>query len=125
MDFVNVHNLDILLITETQWTENMSCSLFGMFKFIARNDKQNGPRGGVAILTKCNILAEEFNSDDFDSAAAIQQSGDSALLISLVYLPYRSPYEVSFDVMERLKDSIFNAFLKNSLLLNTLTLFGS
>ena len=97
-----------------------------MFKFIARSDRQNGPRGGVAILTRltCIILAEEFNSDDFD-AAAIQHSGDSALLISLVYLPYPSPYEVSFDVMERLKDSIFSSFQKNSLLLNTLTLFGS
>ena len=96
----------------------MSCSLFGMFKSIARSDRQNGPRGGVAILSRltCNILAEEIISDDFDFAAAA---------IILVYLPYTSPYEVSFDVMERLIDSIFSSFQKNSLQLNALTLFGS
>ena len=110
LDFVNVHNLDILLITETWWTDNMSCSLFGMFNSIGRSDRQKGPRGGVAIRSRltCKIFAEEINSDDFDfaAAAAIQLPGDSVLLIILVYLPYPSPYEVSFDVMERLFDSI-------------------
>ena len=50
----------------------MSCSRFDMFKSIARSDRQNGPRGGVAILSRltCNILAEEISSDDFDFAAA-------------------------------------------------------
>ena len=89
----------------------MRFSLFGMFKSIARNDRQNGPHGAVAILNRltCN------NADDFDFAAAavIQLSGDSALLIILINLPYPSPYEISYDVMERLSDSIFNFFSKN------------
>ena len=90
----------------------MSCS-FGMFKSIARSDRQNGPRGGV-ILNRVtyNVLAEEINSVDFAAVAVIQLSGDSALLIILVYLPYPSPYEVSFDVMERLIDPIFSSFQK-------------
>ena len=129
LDFVNVHNLDILLITETWWTDNVSCSLFGMFKSIGGSDRQNGPRGGVAIRSRltCKILSEEINSDDFDfaAAAAIQLPGDSALLFIFVYVPYPSPYEVSSDVMERLIDSICSFFSKNSLQLNTLTLFGS
>ena len=94
----------------------MSFSLFGMFKSIARSDRQKGPRGGVAFPSRltCNLLAEEINSNDFDFAAAavIQLSGDSDLLIVLVYLPYPSPYEVSFDVMERSIDSIFSSFQK-------------
>ena len=73
----------------------MSCSLFSMFKTIARSDRQNGPRGGVSILSRltCVILAKEIISDDFDflDAAFIQLSGDSVLLIVLVYLPYSSP----------------------------------
>ena len=59
----------------------MRCSLLGMFKTIARSDRQNCPRGGVAILSRltCSILAEEINSDDFAFAAAavIQLLGSS------------------------------------------------
>ena len=49
----------------------MSCSLFGKFKYIAGSDRQIGPRGGVAILSRltCNNLAEEINSNDFDFEA--------------------------------------------------------
>ena len=128
-DFVKVHNLDTLVISETWWTEKMSCSLFGEFKSIARSDRQNGPRGCVAILSRltCNNNTEKIISDDFDFAAAavIQLSGDSTLLIILVHLLYPSHYEVSFDVMERLIDSIFSSFREQTLELNTLTLFGS
>ena len=86
----------------------MSCSLFGMFKTIARSDRLN--RGGVTILSRltCNVLAESNSDDcDFAAAAVIQLSGDSALFVILVYLPYPSLYEVSFDDMERSIDSIF------------------
>ena len=80
----------------------MSCFLIRMFQTIERSDRRNDPRGGVAILSWLtgNILTEEIDSDDFDFAAAavIQLSGDSALLVILVYLPYPSPYEVSFEI---------------------------
>ena len=101
-----------------------------MFKSIARIHGQKGPCGGVTTLSRltCNILAEEIISNDFNIAAAavIQLSGDSALLINLVYLTFSSSYEISFDVMERLIDSISSFFFKkNRLQLNNLTLFGS
>ena len=65
-------NLVVSLKTEIWGTDNMSCSLFGMFKTIARSDGQNGFREGVAILSMltCDIHPEETKSDDFDFAAA-------------------------------------------------------
>ena len=61
----------------------------------------------------------------FAAAAVIQLSGDSALLIILVHLPYSRPYEVSLDGMERLIDSVFRSSHKRFIQKNTLTLFGS
>ena len=82
LDFVNAYNFDILLITETCWNENMRCSLFELFKTIARFDRKNGLRGGVAISRiTCKIPAETMNSDDFNFAVdvRIHLSGDPAL----------------------------------------------
>ena len=77
-------------------------------------DRQNGPGGGVAVLSRltCKTLAEKITSGDFDFAAAavIQLSGDSAILIIFVYLPSPSSYEVSVDDMEPLIDPIFDSF---------------
>ena len=114
MDFVNVEKVDIIFLTETWFNENSSCSLFGTFKPLARNDRKKGPRGGVAILVRSTFLihAEELCPDEFDSAVAVglQLSGNSALLVILVYLPYPSPYEVSMNDLERFFDAAACSF---------------
>ena len=50
--------------------------------------------------------------DEFDSAVAVglQLSGNSALLVILVYLPYPSPYEVSMNDLERFFDAAACSF---------------
>ena len=114
LDFVNVEKVDIIFSTETWFNENSSCSLFGTFKLLARNDRKKGPRGGVAILVRSTFLihAEELCPDEFDSAVAVglQLSGNSALLVILVYLPYPSPYEVSMNDLERFFDAAACSF---------------
>ena len=50
--------------------------------------------------------------DEFDSAVAVglQLSGNSALLVILVYLPYPSPYEVSMNDLEHFFDAAACSF---------------
>ena len=109
MDFVNVEKVDIIFLTETWLDGNSSCSLFGTFKPLARNDQKKGPRGVVAMFVRSTFLihAEELCPDEFDSAVAVglQISGNSALLLILVCLPYSSLYEVSMNDLERFFDA--------------------
>ena len=75
--------------------------------------------------TKTHFVMETGLRISFAAAAVIKLSGDSALLIILVHLPYSRPYEVSLDGMERLIDSVFRSSHRRFIQMNTLFLFGS
>ena len=106
--------MDIIFLTETWLNGDLSCSLFGVFKPIARCDRKKAPRGGVAILVRSTFLihAEELCTDQIDFAVAVglQLSGNTALLVILVYLPYPSPYEVSINDLEHFFDIASRSF---------------
>ena len=106
--------MDIIFLTETWLNGDLSCSLFGVFKPIARCDRKKAPRGGVAILVRSTFLihAEELCTDQIDFAVAVglQLSGNTALLVILVYLPYPSPYEVSINDLEHFFEIASHSF---------------
>ena len=101
--------INVLFLTETWWKEYAQYTHFGCFKPVARKDRVQSPRGGVAILcrTTCCSLADEIDLDNFDFAVAIalRLSEKTIALIILVYLPYPSPHEVSVECMATLLET--------------------
>lgn len=104
--FLNVNKIDIMLISETHFTNKSYFNIRG-YKLIHTNHPDNSAHGGTAIIIKSFIpfsILEEIQEQSLQSTIISVKLNESSITIAAVYFPPR------FNLKQQDFEQYFNKF---------------
>lgn len=109
--FIISHNIDIMLISETHFT-NRSYFKLSKYNFYGTNHPDGTAHGGTAIIIKASIKHFEcnrFSENYLQSTRVVVEDWNGPLTVSAVYCPPR--HSISYDHFLNYYNTLGNRFM--------------